>query len=284
MELSVVIVNWNTRALLKGCLESIRKQNFADPFEVIVVDNGSQDGSCEMVKEFFPEVVLIELKRNLGFAKGTNIGIKISSGEFILLLNSDIFVPEGALRKLVDFARAHPEAGAVAPKLLYPNGTFQESRRRLPKPRVLLSTFLGLSCGSWKMKDTSPEIVHIVEQPMMSALLIRRKCWNEVGFLDEAFPIFFNDVDWCWRLYHNTKWQILYFPEVHVYHVHGASTKNLGKFRRTLESQRSMYLFFKKHLIKNSSPVASFFWISVISFLSISRLLFAIIDFRKKSY
>ena len=257
MEVSVIIVNWNTRDLLLQCLESLRQAKGA---EVIVVDNASTDGSAEAVRSAYPEVRLIASGENLGWAKGNNVGIRAATGRYLLLLNPDTVIRPGALETLTRFMDEHPEAGACAPKLLNTDGTLQPSLRRFPEPSALLWDVLGLhklfpkspQFAAYRMGDFDYNQVAPVDQPMGAALFIRREALEAVGEIDEAFPIFFNDVDWCYRAV-QAGWPIYFVPEAEIVHYGGSSTSQV-KPRMVTESHRSLERFYRKHYRRRLPP------------------------------
>lgn len=252
-ELSIAIVSWNTRELLDACLTSIRKAPDAVSREVIVVDNASADGSAEMVRTNHPEVTLIADAENRGYAAANNQAIAAATGELILLLNPDIVVQEGALDTLVGFLRDHEAVAAVAPRLVLPDGTTQASCRSFPTPDVVLYEALGLSrlfprsrrFGKYRMTWWDYDDERPVPQPMASAFLVRRAALEQVGGMDETFPIFFNDVDLCLRLW-DAGWEIWYTPRASMVHVGGASTSQVRR-RMIDESHRSFVRFYRKH-------------------------------------
>lgn len=252
-ELSICIVSWNTRELLDACLRSIKTIPDRVAREVIVVDNASGDGTAEMVRADHPEVALIANAENAGYAAGNNRAIAAASGEFILLLNPDIVVLPGALDTLVGFLREHQEAAAVAPRLVLPDGSTQASCRSFPTPDVVLYEALGLSrlfprsrrFGKYRMTWWDYDDERPVPQPMASAFLVRRAALEQVGGMDEQFPIFFNDVDLCKRLW-DAGWEIWYTPRASMVHVGGASTSQVRR-RMIDESHRSFIRFYRKH-------------------------------------
>lgn len=295
--LSVIIVNWNTKEHLRRCLQSLisAHQKFCPPsmcalhsksgnfsvalrfhIEIIVVDNASVDGSAEMVRSEFPQVRLIANKCNVGYAAANNQGAAVARGRYLLLLNPDTVVTDEALARLIEFAETHPNAGAVAPKLLYPDGTLQPSLRSFPTPMALLSSVLGLdkifpqsqTFGRYRMTWFHYDQIAEVEQPMASALLVRREAWERVGGLDETMPIFFNDVDFCWRL-KRAGWRIYFLPWAIIIHHHGASTQLLG-IGRALASHRGLLRFYDKHF-RPLMPIP-LYWI-LRSFISLGSQL-----------
>jgi GT2 family glycosyltransferase len=254
VDLSVIIVNWNTRDLLRACLASLRTSLAASPLaaEVIVVDNASADGSAAMAAAEFPEVQLLANGENRNYAAGNNQGLRLATGEFQLLLNPDTEVPPGALEALVRFLRETPEAGAVAPALVYPDGRLQPSVRGFPAPRALLGELTGLArlfphsqWGAYRVRVLPPDCPSPVEQPMASALLIRKAALEAAGLFDEAFPLFFNDVDLCFRL-KQAGWGIWYDPRVRIVHVGGASTRQVRP-EAILRSHEGLRQFYRKH-------------------------------------
>jgi GT2 family glycosyltransferase len=251
--LSICIVNWNTRELLRACLHSLYRYPPDEPFEVIVVDNASTDGSAEMVRQAFPQVILIANSENRGYAHGNNQAIQRARGEFILLLNPDTEVQAGTLQRAIDFLQAHPEVGAIGAKQLFPDGRVQPSVRGFPTPRNLLFEVLGLArlCphsrlfAAYRMHWFTYDRPMPVDQPMGTFLMVRRVVVEQVGLMDEAFPLFFNDVDWCYRIW-QAGWQIWFVPEVQIVHHGGASTRQVRP-AALRESHRALERFYCKH-------------------------------------
>ena len=251
--LSICIVTWNTREMLDGCLRSIAEAPDAVSREVIVVDNASTDGTAEMMTERHPEATLIENADNLGYAAANNQALERTTAPLKLLLNPDIIVHEGALDALVALTRRRPQAGAAAPRLVLPNGKVQASCRTFPTPDIVLYEALGLNklsprsrrFGKYRMTWWGYNEERTVEQPMASALLLRQRALDEVGFMDEDFPIFFNDVDLCKRL-REAGWEIWFTPKATMTHFGGASTSQV-RHEMIVESHRSFLRFYVKH-------------------------------------
>lgn len=279
--LSICIVNWNTRELLRACLQSIYRYPLSEPFEVIVVDNASPDGSAAMVCAEFPQVVLIANTENVGYAKGNNQAFQRARGEFILLLNPDTEVLEGTLDKAVAFMRAHPEAGAIGAKQLFPDGRVQPSVRGFPTPMNLLFEVTGLArlfprarlLNGYRMRWFPYNTLAEVDQPMATFLLTRRAVVEQVGLMDEAFPLFFNDVDWCYRI-KQAGWRIYFVPEVQIIHHGGASTKQV-RLHAIRESHRGLEQFYRKHYRGRINPVLYGLCIFAIRWGMYVRLLYA---------
>jgi hypothetical protein len=263
--LSILIVNWNTRDLLRACLLSLRHACAGVEHEVIVVDNASNDDSAVLVRAEFPEVRLIANADNRGFAAGNNEAYAAAQGNYIWLLNPDTEVLDDAARVMLDFLAAPPTGrmGAVASALIDARTHRpQRSCRTFPTPAALWTEALGLArafprsrrfgfyrMGWWRYHDTRP-----VEQPMASSLLLKRQAIEAAGGLfDEQFPIFFNDVDLCWRLY-QAGWEIWYLPSAHVLHHGGASTRQVRP-EMIAESHRALRRFYEKHYRTSVQPL-----------------------------
>ncbi len=253
-ELSIVIVNWNVREELRNCLASIYRGLRRElPFEVIVVDNASKDGSVEMVRGEFPQVKLIENQTNLGFTKANNQGISQSQGRYVILLNPDTEVIGDALARMVDYMEAYPEMGLVGPQLLASDGSVQSSRRRFPSlaTAFLESTILQRWFPSnrvtrrYYVLDRSDEELQAVDWVTGACLMVRRKTVDEVGLLDEDFFMYSEELDWCYRI-KRAGWQVVYFPEAKIIH-HGGKSSEQELPARHIHFQESKITFFRKH-------------------------------------
>lgn len=261
MDLTVLIVNWNTRDLLRACLASLRAALQESPLsaEILVVDNASADGSSEMVAREFPEARLFANRENLNYARGSNQGLAEARGEAILLLNPDTEVPRGALEALKRDLDEAPEWGAVAPALVFPDGTVQDSVRGFPTPAALLGELTGLarlfpgsSFGRYRPRGLPPDRPTLVSQPMASAFLVRKKALDQAGPFDPEFPLFFNDVDLCYRL-ESAGWKIAFDPRVRILHVGGASTRQVRP-EAIRRSHEGLERFYAKHYRRRISP------------------------------
>lgn len=263
-DVSVCIVNWNTREHLRRCLQSLREHAGGFELQVIVVDNASTDDSGQMVRQSFPDVCLVVNDENVGYAAANNQALAMAEAELALLLNPDVMLTEGALGELVACLGRHEQAAGVAPKLVYPSGRLQYSCRTFPTPDVVLWETLGLSrlfprsrvFGKWRMSWWGYDDERPVDQPMASALLLRREALDQVGPFDESFPIFFNDVDLCKRLW-DAGWEIWFAPRAVMVHEHAASTAQVP-VAMAVESHRSFVQFYRKHYRGRLSPLA--FW------------------------
>lgn len=257
MDLSVVVVSWNTRALLSKCLTTLKSEldslgpNFQS--EVFLIDNNSADGSAEMAAAEHPWVNLTANKENLGFAKANNQAFRVAKGRLVLLLNPDTEVQPGAIAVLIDFIDSHPDAAIVAPQLLNSDGSVQRSCREFPTFMGMVYELIGLSkifpdnqtFGRYKMLDFNHDTERQVDQPEGACLLVRRSVMDKVGMLDEGFFMLFEEVDWCYRII-EAGYQIWFTPRAQVIHHYGQSIKQV-KVRMILSSHRGLYRFWHKH-------------------------------------
>ena len=251
MRLSIAIVNWNTSALLAACLRSIPSR---DQYEIIVVDNASDDFDEAAFRAEFPSVTLIRNADNTGYAHGNNQALRAATGDFILLLNPDTEVTENAIEALVAFMETHKRAAAAGAKLVRPDGAIDRSVRGFPYPGPIAWEFLGLSrlfrrnprFGAYRMTCFTYDRVAEVDQPMGSALMLNKTAVRDVGEMDEAFPIFFNEVDWLYRA-KQKGWEVYFVPYATVIHHGAGSTKQVRRRRMVRESHESLLRFYAKH-------------------------------------
>jgi N-acetylglucosaminyl-diphospho-decaprenol L-rhamnosyltransferase len=240
---SVVVVTYNALPWLEQALESVRG------YETVVVDNGSADGTADFVRDRFPDVQLVE-QENKGLASGWNTGVARTSGRYVLLLNSDAWLDEGALEALVSFADAHPEAAVVGPRLRYPDGRLQRSVRGFPTLWRLATEFLYLrklaprtqALNAFYGGGFDHESVREAEVVMGAVWLVRRAAIDQVGPADEAFFLFSEETDWAYR-FAQAGWKVLFFPGAGATHVSAASHKGL----LFVENLRGQLRFLRKH-------------------------------------
>jgi GT2 family glycosyltransferase len=257
-DLSIVIVSWNVKDLLRRCLcaaaESLTCAKGRDlSAQIIVVDNASTDGSAQMLREEFPHVSLVANEDNVGFTRGNNQGLALSDGRYALLLNPDTEVVDDALGEMIRFMDQQPKVGALGPQLLYPNGRVQSSRRRFPRfsTALLEGTFLQHSfphsglLKRYYVLDSGDEETQEVDWVVGACLLIRRTTLEEVGPLDERFFMYSEEMDWCYRA-KELGWRVVYLPLAKVVHHEGKSSEQVLPVRH-VQFQRSKVLFFKKH-------------------------------------
>lgn len=252
-KLSIIIVNFNTRVEVGACLDSIYQAPPAFSFEVVVVDNGSADGSADFVAERFPQVRLIRNTMNEGFARANNRAIRSGVGDFVLLLNPDTEVQPGALETMVSHLQAHPETGAVGCRLVDPKGRLQPSCDRFPSGvgDLLQNLFMDRLVGNFKWSERYTLIgwkhdrVREVDWITGACLMVRREVLDGVGLLDEAFFLYYEDVDLCYRM-RQAGWRVTFLPSATVMHHQGKSTRSIAD-QTILISYRSRYHFLKKH-------------------------------------
>jgi GT2 family glycosyltransferase len=247
-DVSVVVVTWNALPWLEQCLESVRSSEIID-VEVLVVDHGSTDGTVDFVRKRWPEVRLIE-QENKGMGGGNNAGMRVADGRYFFLLNSDAWVVNDGLDKLIEFADEHPEAAVVGPKLLNTDGTLQRSVRGEPTVWRLATEYLFIrKLAPWSKRlnplyrgDFAHDRVAEVDWLFGPALLVRREAADAVGLFDEDFFMFSEEVDWMTR-FRRAGWTVVFFPGAEVVHVGGASHGG----RMYIENLRGHLRWFAKH-------------------------------------
>lgn len=254
IDLSILIVNWNTRDYLKGSLQSIKESVKQITYEAIVVDNSSQDRSAEMVKSEFPEIKLIINEANLGFAKANNQAYILSKGRYLLLLNPDTIVLSSSIELMVNFLDSHFDAGAVTCKFLFPDKSFQLYYNRFPtimaaifKWTLLARIFPNSKLIRWytySLHNDKFDEVRTVDQPAAACLMIRREVIEKIGFMDEEFPILFNDVDLCRRIW-GAGYKIYIQPQAQIIHYKGQGLKQEKSL--SVEFHLSLFNYFRKY-------------------------------------
>lgn len=283
-KLSVVIVNFNTRDLLRACLNSVKNSEGLPNLELFVVDNASSDGSTDMVAEEFPWVRLIESGTNGGYAYANNLALRRCSGEYWLLLNPDTVLPAKGLREMVNYMDAHPEAGVAGPKLVRQNGSLDLAcRRSFPSPEVSLYRMLGLSklfpksqrFGRYNMTYLDPDQPTEVDSVVGAFMMVRAAAARQVGILDESFFMYGEDLDWAFRI-KNAGWKVLYNPGVVILHYKGASSSRHSR-KAIVEFYRAMDIFYKKHYAKNTNfllrfLIVTFIWTRCAYSLAVNHL------------
>ncbi len=257
-DLLVVILSYNTRDLLRNCLQSLRAQPDVD-YAIVVVDNASSDGSADMVEREFANITLIRNPLNNGYSAGNNIGLRAfgfpgaGQARHIMLLNPDTVVPAGALAGLVAYPDAHPDVGVVGPRLLLEDGTLDKAcRRGFPTPQVSFYRLTGISAlfpksarfNRYNMEYLDERVQAEVDSVVGACMLVRGEALAKVGLLDEQFFMYGEDLDWCLRI-KSAGWRVVYFPDVVVHHIKRAASRKSAK--ADFEFQRAMWLFYRKH-------------------------------------
>jgi len=248
-DLSVSIVNTGSRELLLACLESLAGTDA----EIVVLDNASEDGSGDAVRERFPDVRLIAQEFRAGFAANHNTVIRATTGRYVYVLNEDTTAHDWGLERLVAYLDAHPRVAALAPKLVYPDGRRQDSAWRFPTPLV---SALGLvTLGKVGVKQSHGSTPRPVDWAMGAALLLRRGALDEVGLFDEDFFLYSEEVDLQFRL-RRAGWEVHYFPEVTVVH-HESQFSAAAPERRINEMWRSRHRYWRKHHSRAAARIAA---------------------------
>jgi GT2 family glycosyltransferase len=255
VDISFIIVNWNTRDILMDCLNSIYKTVKDIDVQIYVVDNNSTDGSQAAVKKGFPDVKLIENKTNTGFAHANNQALSIMKGRFAVLLNSDAVLKENAIKKLLAFMTSTPCAGIAGVQLLNNDGSRQNSIDNFPSTETEIfnkSILRLLFPGKYPSKNRSYQNPIEVDSVIGACMIVRKEAMEAVGVLDEDYFIFLEETDWCFRMY-KKGWKVYHVPDAKVFHLSGHS-KNRTPWRSQIEYYKSLYKFFRK----NRTPLSYF--------------------------
>jgi GT2 family glycosyltransferase len=282
LDLAIIVVNYNTRELLRACLSSISESQGDLRFKVVVVDNASTDGSGLMVETDFPQVDLITSRTNGGFAYANNLGLRqvgfATSGasldqapRYALLLNPDTVLPPTALADMVEFMDAHPDVGAAGPKLVLPDGDLDLAcRRSFPTPIISFYRMIGLSklfprspiFGRYNMTFADPDMLLEVDSVVGAFMMVRREAIAQAGLLDETYFMYGEDLDWAYQIKAN-RWKIYYNPAVTVLHVKRAASRHSAKAQ--IEFYRAMDIFYRKFYAKTTP-----FWLHSLIVLGIN--------------
>lgn len=284
LDLSIVIVNWNTKDLLRGCLTSLYESDGDFAFETVVVDNCSSDGSAAMVREEFPQVRLIESEINGGYAYANNQGLRCFQARYYLLLNPDTVLPPDAVQRMLEFMETHPEVGIAGPKLVMDGGELDMAcRRSFPTPENSFYKLFGLSrlfpdserFGQYNLTYLDPDEVAEVDSVVGAFMMVRREVVEEVGCLDEQYFMYAEDLDWAYRA-KRAGWKVYYYPEVTVLHYKRQSSQQ-NKDRADYEFWRAMYIFYRKHYAQDTPFWLHYLVLGGLSVLGRGRMLRTII-------
>jgi len=246
-DITVVIVNWNTRDLLRNCLNSVYETIKDINYEVIVVDNASTDGSVHMLRDEFPAVEVIENEENRGFGAANNQAFAVMTGCYALLLNSDTALTQDAVRELFLFMEDHPDASLACGQLLNEDGSRQNSIANFPTLLTMMSN-MSLLEYLFPRRFPSKRYVHKdpveIESAIGACVLVRREAMDAVGLFDERYFFFFEETDWAYRM-RLAGWKIYHVPSALIYHLQGKSVGT--SIRSRIEFYRSRYQFFRKY-------------------------------------
>ena len=270
MDLSIIIVNYNTFALTKDTINSILRYSYPFTVEIMVVDNNSTDDSLKNLKKYFKckDVRFIESKENNGFAAGNNQGIKEARGRYVLLLNSDTIVKENTLENIYNYMEKHHDVGAVGCKVVLENGELDKAcKRSFPNPSNAFSRLFHIKTknNDYNLEELDDDGVYEIDCLTGAFMFIRRNALNDSGLLDETFFMYGEDIDLCYRI-KKSGWKIVYYGKSEIVHYKGASSKK-QKSKLIYEFYRAMYIYYKKHLWNDNS-----IFLNVLVFVGISLL------------
>lgn len=287
VKIAVVIVTFNNKETILPCLKSLSLSLANYKSQIIVVDNNSKDKTLDVLENnvsnftsSFTDFNYIANSANVGFTKAVNLGLAKLEGDFFLLLNPDVELKKDTISTLVGCFAAYPEAGAVAPQLLFPDGQIQKSCRRFPRKRDVFFEIFGITklfpqnhtINQWKMVDFDHQKSQFVEQPQGAFVLMRDQIVKKIGQLDEQFPMFFSDVDYCKRII-NAGWKIWFCAESSVIHHKGHSVYQYRK-KMIKTSHKSFIDYFAKYDKNVRHRVGTFFISILLKFTMMMRLLF----------
>jgi hypothetical protein len=255
MELSIIIVNYNTKKYLKKLLSSLYSSPPLSSFEVLVVENGSTDDSYLMVKKHFPQVRVIKNCINVGFARANNQAVARAKGKYVLLLNPDILPTHKAINRMINFIKTHPDAGCVGGRLLYPNRKHQLSCRSFPTYLTIFFGRVSLFTQLFPKNRFSKKFLRLdmnynktqkVDWIMGACILMKKEVFQKLGGFDEDFFLYVEDLDLCYRLKKILNLNVYYLQDAIFIHFHEVSTKKLW-LQSLIQHHFSLYRFFKKH-------------------------------------
>jgi len=262
LDVSIVVVSWNTCGLLRECLRSIYEQTRTSEFEVIVIDNNSSDNSVEMVRTKFPDVKLIVNDTNRGLAAAINQGMEIAGGRYVLLLNSDTLICEQAIDKTLAYAQNHPGLGIISCQVVDSDGRITMTSFSFPSPWNLFCRLSGLAStfkhsklfGAERMLWWDRKSERQVDVVSGSFVLVRQEVVKQAGYMDEDYFLYFEETDLCYRVA-KAGWKTVFWPGAKIVHVHGGSqSSRKDNLRMFAQFHKSLLIFFKKHL----GPVSYF--------------------------
>ncbi|MCX8015379.1 MAG: glycosyltransferase family 2 protein [candidate division WOR-3 bacterium] len=295
IKLSIVIISFNTRPFILKCVNSILKNYNNDEFEIIIVDNASQDDSISELQLYYNNIKLIKNINNVGYAKANNQAIKIAKGQYVLLLNPDTIVFPNTLTRVIDFMDNNPQVGVVSCKVILPNGKIDPAcHRGFPTPWASFCYFVGLEklfpknrlFGRYHLGWLSLDTIHEIDTPSGCFYMIRKSLVEEVGLLDENYFLYYEEVDWSYRI-KKRGWKIYFLPDVKIIHYKGASSgiKKSSKKLTNVSKQtkkmainafcNSMKYFYNKHYKTKHSIVKDLIFylgVEIKRYVSLLRL------------
>ena len=276
MDLSVVIVNYQTFELTKNTIDSIFKYDYPFTYEILVVDNASGDDSLTRLQDYFKDkVTFIASKENNGFAAGNNQALRIANGKYVLLLNSDTIVWENTLENIYNYMEMHNDVGAAGCRVLLENGELDKAcKRSFPNVKNSFFRLFHIPTNSkddnYNLNNLPDDEIYEIDCLTGAFMFMRAKALDEVGFLDETFFMYGEDIDLCYRI-KKAGWKIIYHGESKITHLKGASSKK-QKNKLIYEFYRAMYIYYKKHHADESSFITNIVVYIGIAVLCILKL------------
>jgi GT2 family glycosyltransferase len=263
VKLSIIIPTYNAHEWIQGCLDSIKLHHPAPShdYEIIVVDDRSSDDTVSIVRDMFPGVQLFSNEQNVGFGKTVNVGLKAATGSYVLVLNNDTWMHDGALDAMISFLDTHPDAGIVGPKVLSGDGSLQnQCRRRIPTPAAALLYFSGVAklfpknpkVAGYLMTASDENQTTEVDAVSGACLMVRRTVLDTLHGFDPEYYLYGEDMDFCWRA-KLAGWKVVYYPEAVITHFGGQGGTGKKKLYATIEWHRAMWLFYRKHRAPSAS-------------------------------
>ena len=255
MKLSIVIPTYNAHEWIQGCIDSITLHHPSSDYEIIVVDDTSSDDTIAIVRQQFPTVRLFANEKNVGFGKTVNVGLKEASGEYVLVLNNDTWMHEGALDAMIAFLDTHADTGIVGPKVLSGDGSLQQQcRRRIPTPAAALLYFTGIAklfpknpkVAGYLMTAADENQTTEVDAVSGACLMVRREVIDRIHGFDPEYYLYGEDMDFCWRA-KLAGWNVIYHPDAVITHFGGQGGTGKKKLYATIEWHRAMWIFYRKH-------------------------------------
>jgi len=255
VKLSIVIPTYNAHEWIQGCIDSIRLHHPSSAYEIVVVDDRSSDDTVAIVRRLYPDLRVFANEKNLGFGKTVNVGLRAASGEYILVLNNDTWMHDGALDAMIGYLDTHQDTGIVGPKVLNSDGTLQQQcRRRIPTPGAALLYFSGIArlfpknprIAGYLMTAADEQQTTEVDSVSGACLMVRREVIDRIHGFDPEYYLYGEDMDFCWR----TKlagWKVVYFPGAAITHFGGQGGTAKKKIYATIEWHRAMWIFYRKH-------------------------------------
>lgn len=259
--LSIIINHYKSPEVLKLCLNYLKK-NAPVGAEIIVTDSETVEKTQDMMHYDFPEIIFLQEKENVGFAKSVNRGIQNAQGDFFLIINADAMVTEkDAIAKMLAYMQDHADTGILGPRLLSINGEYQPSCFRFYSPRTILARRTPFGKTPWGKKELERFLISPGLEPMPidwlmgSALLVRKRAYEQVGPMSESYFMYFEDTDWC-RSFWEKGWKVMYYPETFFYHYHFQASKKRGAILDVLTNKYarihllSAVKYFRKYGLK----------------------------------